>query len=126
MSHNALNPDQFPEPTLPEGYTSKIVRERSSNYIAVHHEGKPVGVMSWKGHREVWGGRATPDGGIESMLIKRPPKVMDLRVEKPHQGKGIATAMWHQVRQVEPELQHDDIQTDDGAAWMKSLKKRGL
>ena len=48
------------------------------------------------------------------------PTISSVRVNKPQQRKGIATAMLEHARQYEPDLQHSHARTPDGRAWTQA------
>lgn len=108
---------------LPEGYTLQFQRggNISNHMVVAVFEDQVAGAIQWKGAREVWGGQRQPDGSMESVLIKRPPQIVDLKVYPEHRRKGLATAMYEEAKRIEPDLVHDDIVLPDGEAWMKSL-----
>jgi GNAT superfamily N-acetyltransferase len=48
------------------------------------------------------------------------PTINSVRVSKPHQRKGVASAMLEHARQHEPDLQHSHARTPDGRAWAEA------
>lgn len=113
---------------LPDGYTLHYTPggNISNHQVAVTFEGKVVGHIQWVPEREVRGGQRVPDDSehgyhMESILIKRPPQIVDLKVAAEHRRKGLATSMYEEAKRREPDLVHDDIVLPDGQAWMESL-----
>ena len=114
--------------SLAEGYEIRYMPGgETTNYSVVAlRDGKVVGAIQWKPGREVWGGQKVPADNewgytIENKMMKRPPQIVDLKVNKGHQRKGLATAMYELAKHHEPDLVHDDIVLPDGEAWMKTL-----
>ena len=107
---------------LPEGYEPALAKStRYRSAVAVTHGDAVVGSLQWVHAREVSGSTQRPDGSFQEEIIKRPPMVVDLKVNQEHRRKGLATAMWNHARSIEPDLHHDDIQTPDGEAWVKRV-----
>lgn len=63
---------------------------------------KPVGRLAW--HRD------DIDDGMGN-------KVQSVFVHEKHRRRGLATAMWEQAKQMNPNIQHSHARTEDGRAW---------
>lgn len=53
-----------------------------------------------------------------------PPKVIDLSVDERYQRRGIATLMFEYARSFDSTLQHSDVLTEQGRAFMRSTGAR--
>lgn len=113
---------------LPEGYSLQYTPPGNINNgsVAAIYDGKVVGAIQWKPAREVRGAEKIPDDSeygyhMNPIFIKRPPQIVDLKVQPAHRRKGLATAMYEEAKRRVPDLVHDDIVLPDGQAWMKSL-----
>jgi GNAT superfamily N-acetyltransferase len=66
---------------------------------------RPVGRLSWNG----------PDNGPDHEHWN--DAVSGVDVLPAHQRRGVATAMWQQAKQMNPNLRHSHTRTSDGQAW---------
>lgn len=91
-----LQPEQF------GNYTIQHDPLRYRTVTASTKSGKNVGYLMWE------------KPGDHNDHI---PTISSVRVNKPQQRKGVATAMLNHARKVEPTLQHGRALLPDGQAW---------
>lgn len=97
-----LNAQQFGK------YTIAAHPTKYRTVTASTASGKNVGYLMWSDH------------GTDKDLNRDVPAIDSVRVNKPQQRKGIASAMLEHARSIEPDLRHSVARTPEGKAWSEA------
>lgn len=83
------------------------IERRGEHVIVAHHPEAPSG--GWDNHAGhlSWFADNGEVGGVE--------------VHPDFQRRGLATEMWRQARELQPDLHHSEALTPDGQAWARKV-----